>query len=101
MIVLMLVGLFAIVQIQQLVLRDSPNISTIIESVDYLTDDEKFNLQDAQLDIVIELEIHSSDKSVDSRSWDALDEKFGRIIAQQVEVTWSYDKKGRSESHRE
>ena len=49
---------------------------------------------------MIIVKVHSEDPNIDSRSWDALDEKFGRIIAQQVAVTWEYDEKGVSESHR-
>ena len=98
--VLTLVTLFTIVKTQQLILRASPTITTIEEVVSYLTDDEKFNLLDGQFDPTVSVQVHSDDPNVESRSWDALDEKFGRIIAQQVEVLWEYDEKGVSESHR-
>ena len=54
----------------------------------YLSNDDKFNLQEGTFDIVILVEVHSEDPDADSRSWDAMDDKFGRIVAEQVEITW-------------
>ena len=36
------------------------------------------------------VEIESNDTSGNSKSWDALDDKFGRIVAQQVEQNWNF-----------
>ena len=84
---------------QQLVLRESPDIMTIEEQFSYLDYNDKFNLQDGQFDVAIIVKVQSEDPDVETRSWDALDEKFGRIIAQKVSVTWEYDEKGVSRSH--
>ena len=72
---------------------------TIEEQFSYLDYNDKFNLQDGQFDVAIIVKVQSEDPDVETRSWDALDEKFGRIIAQKVSVTWEYDEKGVSRSH--
>ena len=83
----------------QLVNRDDPEISTIKELEAYAEAEEIFNLEEYLVDPILVLNIYRED-SLEKRSWDDLEDKYGRIVAKQIKVLWEYDDNGNSASYR-
>lgn len=63
-------------------LRSSPNVSTTAEYTSYASAIERNNLFDYELDAMVKFEIISDTEP--SKSWESIDEKFGRVRAFQV-----------------
>ena len=52
----------------------------------YATDTQKFNIKGSELDAIIKFEI--MDDNGPTQSWEAIDEKYGRVRAYQVAANW-------------
>ena len=66
----------------QLVNRKWPPIlTTTIEFLNYQTDATKFNLEEQDLDVIVKFEVLPTTPTGPVRSWDAMNDKFGRVIA--------------------
>ena len=57
---------------------------------DYATDTKKHNIRESELDALIKFEI--MDDNGPTQSWDAIDEKYGRVRAYQIAAKWPLDK---------
>ena len=84
-----LVGLvilvYAIGRADQLVNRKYPPILTsTIEYASYQTDATKYNLEEQELDVVVKFELLPETPTGSVRSWEAIEEQYGRLVAYQV-----------------
>ena len=76
----MIVAIFAIVKGMDLLNLDNPNISSITEFQAYQTTDDELYLRDYLIDPVIEFRAYGYNEGEEFRTWDALDDRYGRII---------------------
>ena len=62
--------------------RASPNVTTTVKYHNYEHDDTVYNIANSELDALVKLEIlDRPDGTKGTRSWESLDEKYGRIVA--------------------
>ena len=70
----------------QLVNRKHPPVlTTTIEYISYQTDATKFNLEEQNLDVILKFEALPTTPTGSIRSWDAIEDKYGRLLAYEVE----------------
>ena len=76
------VTFFMITNAERLFLRLHPTVSTTEEFTNYETDTKQYNIANSELDALVKLEIlDRPGGSIGTRSWESLDEKYGRIVA--------------------
>lgn len=74
--------IYAVGRADQLVNRKWPPVlTTTLEYASYITDATKFNLEEQDLDVVVKFEVLPTTPTGVVRSWDAIEEKFGRVVA--------------------
>ena len=79
MLATIIVTIFAIVKGMDLFNLDNPDISSITEFEAYQTTDDQLYLRDYNMDPVIEFRSYGYNEGEKYRTWDALDDRYGRI----------------------
>ena len=59
-------------------------LTTTIEYISYQTDATKYNLEEQNLDVIIKFEVLPTTPTGQIRSWDAIEDKYGRLLAYQA-----------------
>ena len=82
---------YAIGRADQLVNRKWPPVLTsTIEFLNYQTDATKFNLEEQELDVLIKFEVLPTEPDGEVRSWEAIDDKLGRVIAYEAKQSYPF-----------
>ena len=56
----------------------------------YQTDATKFNLEEQDLDVIVKFELLPTTKTGKVRGWEAIQEKFGRILAYEAKQQYPF-----------
>ena len=100
MLATIIVTIFAIVEGMELLNLDNPNISSIKEFEAYQYSDDEIYLKDYNMDPLVEFRSYGYNEGEEFRTWDALDDRYGRITFYQVSSLWKYDEFLKSPNYR-
>ena len=82
------VTFFMLTNAQRMFWKLNPVVSRTESFSDYDTDTAAYNIAGSELDALVKFEVLDRDGTIGTRSWESLDEKYGRIEAFQVEYRW-------------